>query len=594
MSIPDSPEINPGVHFLFDLLKWVRKGRVRVPGFQRNFVWRRDQMLDLFDSVRRHYPIGTLLLWRSAKYGPRAPAVFGPFALEVEPPPEGVLLVLDGQQRLTTLAGALLFGGAAPMKRRDEVDPDPRRWEVYFDAAEDLFTHIASSEKASPWQVPVWALVDTGLMFERVAAMVAPATEEARALLENMPVGTYVARLQAVGRALQTYKVPVVEFSTDDLRVAVDGFARVNMKGQSIGPDEMFAAFAWRKGEPEDDGPNQLQVSAAIDEVIADVRNTGFGELDRLVVLRAFMLLLGADPYRTDWETLANDDAQMAKLPATMAETRAGLLAAVDFVRSEGIHTLRLLPYGLQLVGLAAWFAADPDPGPEARRLLRRWLWLTGAASWFGQGNPARYTKVLVELRQAAKEVRAGKAVPTELSSLPWSTRTEPFPARYDLRAARVRSLLCVLFRDGVRGLDGRVLNSEAVHAQFAKRGPETMRTIWTRCPGTLGSSPANRIFDLWPSDRGQARRMVEALPVEVRAELSAAHHFDAALGADLPIDWEPLLRARLDRMAAVERDFLGGLGLRPPEGVGDAPFDADGEAPLEGASSSGDDEATA
>jgi hypothetical protein len=583
MSIQDSPEINPGVHFLFDLLKWVRQGRVRVPGFQRHFVWRRDQMLDLFDSVRRHYPIGTLLFWRSGKYGPRAPAALGPFLLDREPPPAGVLLVLDGQQRLTTLAGGLLLGGEAPLQRREDADDvDPRRWEIFFDAADDRFTHLASTEEPKPWQVPVWALIDTGRMFERLNALFLPVDGDARLVLSGRPVAEYVARLQSVGRALQTYKVPVVEFSTDDLKVAVDGFARVNLKGQSIGPDEMFAALAWRKGEEGEDLPNRLQVAAGIDQVIADVRATGFGELDRVLVLRAFMLELEADPYRTDWEKLAEDDKQMKKLPASMRKAHQGLLAAVSFAREEGIHTLRLLPYGLQLVGLAAWLSADPTPSEDARRLLRRWLWLTGAASWFGQGNPARYTKVLVELRKSALDVAKGGAVPAELPSLPWSTRTEPFPARYDLRSARVRSLLCVLFRNGVTGLDGAQIDSAEVHRLFAQRGPGVMRSIWTRCPSPLGSSPANRIFDLWPGERGQARAQLAELSPSTWQRIAADHLF--VPGADGPPtgDWEAVLGDRQRRMAAVERDFLTALDLLPPEGIGSSPIDADGEPMLD------------
>jgi len=45
----DGPEISPSVVFLFDLLKWVRQGRIRVPAFQRAYVWSRANMLDLFD-----------------------------------------------------------------------------------------------------------------------------------------------------------------------------------------------------------------------------------------------------------------------------------------------------------------------------------------------------------------------------------------------------------------------------------------------------------------------------------------------------------------------------------------------------------------
>jgi uncharacterized protein with ParB-like and HNH nuclease domain len=97
----EAPEITPQVLHLRDLLKWVRQGRVRVPNFQRDFTWDRQRMLTLFDSIRKQYPIGTLLFWESAKPFPMSDRL-GP--LRLPDPLGGKLLVLDGQQRLTTLA----------------------------------------------------------------------------------------------------------------------------------------------------------------------------------------------------------------------------------------------------------------------------------------------------------------------------------------------------------------------------------------------------------------------------------------------------------------------------------------------------------
>ena len=102
----EAPEITPQVLHLRDLLKWVRQGRVRVPNFQRDFTWDRQRMIQLFDSIRKQYPIGTLLFWESTKPLPMYDRL-GPLRL-----PEssgGKLLVLDGQQRLTTLAGVMLL-----------------------------------------------------------------------------------------------------------------------------------------------------------------------------------------------------------------------------------------------------------------------------------------------------------------------------------------------------------------------------------------------------------------------------------------------------------------------------------------------------
>lgn len=46
------------------LTKWAWEGRIRIPHFQRPLRWQRDDVIKLFDSIVRGYPVGSLLLWR--------------------------------------------------------------------------------------------------------------------------------------------------------------------------------------------------------------------------------------------------------------------------------------------------------------------------------------------------------------------------------------------------------------------------------------------------------------------------------------------------------------------------------------------------
>jgi hypothetical protein len=48
-----------------DLIDQVAQGVLRCPRFQRSFIWRADQVLALFDSIRLRYPVGSLLIWRT-------------------------------------------------------------------------------------------------------------------------------------------------------------------------------------------------------------------------------------------------------------------------------------------------------------------------------------------------------------------------------------------------------------------------------------------------------------------------------------------------------------------------------------------------
>lgn len=117
-------EITPTKRKIVELVERAHEGSVCLPNFQRDFVWARDEVADLIRSMLRRYYIGSLLLLRS---DPQRPP-FAPQALRGAQPKLTTLapdiLVLDGQQRLTSLLYAL----TAP--DRSLKDSTQRRW--YF------------------------------------------------------------------------------------------------------------------------------------------------------------------------------------------------------------------------------------------------------------------------------------------------------------------------------------------------------------------------------------------------------------------------------------------------------------------------------
>ncbi|MFO7252707.1 MAG: DUF262 domain-containing protein, partial [Actinomycetes bacterium] len=81
------------------LLNQIDNGTVLLPEFQRGYVWNRDQVRGLMRSLYREYPVGGLLLWETV---PTDTSVRGGSA------DGGVrLLLLDGQQRITSLYGVI-------------------------------------------------------------------------------------------------------------------------------------------------------------------------------------------------------------------------------------------------------------------------------------------------------------------------------------------------------------------------------------------------------------------------------------------------------------------------------------------------------
>ena len=82
------------------ILSQIDLGSYAMPVFQRGYVWNRDQVRKLMNSLYKGYPIGELLVWNTAT-DPGISRGDGPLT------PGNVNLILDGQQRMTSLYGVI-------------------------------------------------------------------------------------------------------------------------------------------------------------------------------------------------------------------------------------------------------------------------------------------------------------------------------------------------------------------------------------------------------------------------------------------------------------------------------------------------------
>src|SRR5262245_36229008 len=92
------------VRTISEILNQIRRGEILLPEFQRGYVWNSDQVRGLVQSLYRKHPTGHLLVWKTYK---PSPVRGGQAQTDAHS-----LLLLDGQQRLTTLF--VLFEGKPP------------------------------------------------------------------------------------------------------------------------------------------------------------------------------------------------------------------------------------------------------------------------------------------------------------------------------------------------------------------------------------------------------------------------------------------------------------------------------------------------
>ena len=209
------------------LLDHIDSGHMALPEFQRGYVWNRDQVRGLFGSLYRRHPVGGLLVW-ATESNKAARRGDGPLI------PGVVKLLLDGQQRITSLYG--VARGHAPR---------------FFDGNKRAFTglrfHLESEqfEFYQPKKMDGDALwIDVSELLKGGNAGLSAFVARITTLPEHASkVGEYVARLSHILSILEIgLHVEEVTGADKSLDIVVDIFNRVNSGGTKLSKGDLALA----------------------------------------------------------------------------------------------------------------------------------------------------------------------------------------------------------------------------------------------------------------------------------------------------------------------------------------------------------------
>ena len=333
-----------------DLLELVARGHVRVPTFQRSFRWVSSNVVELFASIYRGFPIGSLLFYKRPAAADRLSV--GPLLIDA-PETSEAWWVVDGQQRVTTLAACLLRPVPIPTKPQDS-------FVIYFDARAQTFQQPPTTGRIPSDWVPLPQLLDAARLTEWVFGWSHRKNEGLRRVVFE------------AGSRIREYAIPLYLIETQDSQVARDIYYRVNQSGKPLEWTEVHKALFGDEGS----SPSTLP------ELAEELSDIGMGRIDEKRLLTCLLALRGKDTTRSLADHVRQDpqvlrDAVLEALPV--------LRRALSFLRRDAsIPHLRLLPKSILLDVLTRFFSRSEDPGPRTRILLARWFWRTvlGAGSF--------------------------------------------------------------------------------------------------------------------------------------------------------------------------------------------------------------------
>ncbi len=529
MAEPPITKPNAVTFSLEDIVGAVLEGRVRIPDFQRQFRWKWEDVRRLLDSIVRGYPIGSLLLWSR----PAKAAELSLGALQIDAPnTEEALWVVDGQQRLISLANALNDAGS-----KDS------RFAFSYDLADEAFKKAAEDRSHA---IPLPVIFD----LQRLLRWFAQHTES----------GEYFDEATRVAKAIRQYAIPAYIVKQQDEAVLRDIFDRMNNYGKRLTLAEVFSAL--HAGEGREGPPRTL---ADVVELI-DTRH-GFGEIDEDTSLRCVLARRGHDVTR-DIRVEFSGSRVSREFPDESPDEayRGGEEAtsrAVAFLQQEaGVPHFSFLTYRYLLVVLTRFFAHHPDPGVRNRELLRRFFWRAALAGPAGFGG---WTEAMRVLASHVKPHDEGNCVQSLLKAIEPFSLTLPAIGSFRSTTARSRMLLCAMWAQEPRSvLTGEPYDPSMIarDLQGRKTAGDIVFTILGREASDARSRAANRLLLLGEDLPEAARSFLVNPPVTLSPELWTAvlesHCLSSHLCSLLATSrYEEFLAEREALLASTVGDFL-------------------------------------
>ena len=462
--------------YLEDFLKDIDNGKLQLPDFQRGWVWNDYHIRSLLASISLAFPIGAVMTLETGgkdiRFKPRPIEGTKPSISEIEPE----TLILDGQQRLTSLYQALF--GKNPVKTKDAKGKYiQRRYYIDMKSAlnnsdrEEAIISVPEDGIVKGFRREILVDVSTkekeyqnGLFPAALLFDSAEWRQEYSKYWDYSPEKTkHFDKFESdVIKRFERYQIPVIKLSKETSKEAVClVFEKVNTGGVSLTVFELLTAtFAaenfqlrdnWRKREKHLKTSHPILKSLQNDDFLQAVSliatyhqkqdaiklKVGSDRAPAISCKRRDILRLTVDDY-SKWAGRESDDFEQACIVN-------GFKQAVRFLHRQKIFKANDIPYRTQIVPLATIFVAlDKEAESDgAFNKISRWFWCGVLGELYGGAIETRFAR---DLPEVIEFVRFGREPTTIIDANFAANRLLTLRTR---NSAAYKGIYALLMRDG-------------------------------------------------------------------------------------------------------------------------------------------------
>ena len=355
------------------LISNIETGQIKIPQFQRDFVWTMERSAALLDSVVKGYPIGTFIFWRTKEHL-RSLKELGGINLPTPKRNEPVVFVLDGQQRLTSLFAAMKGLKITHASNREE---DFSNIYINLDATES--EDIVTTEVDYP----------PGATFIRLKDLLYGSLRTLTEFPEK-----YHGKLDRYKRRIEAYDFPVIEVPDFPIDVATEIFTRINVGGKPLTVFEIMVAKTY-------DEKHKFDLSEEYSKLIRELRQFDYESITGQITLQLIALILKKDCKRQTILRLKKDAfiANWFKVVDSIKE------AVTHLQRVIRVPVSHLLPYVSLVIPFAYFFYYHPQrPSRNQARELENFFWQCSLGDRYSSSVDSKLAQDIRRIDQILKD----------------------------------------------------------------------------------------------------------------------------------------------------------------------------------------------
>ncbi len=326
------------------LILELEAGHIKIPGFQRDYIWEKNKVVKLLNSIYNQYPIGSFFFWI-------APAQFAQLirdnnqiGLKTDNLNNQFEFILDGQQRILSLYLSL----------RGKTLGNVNYSTICFNPVKKEFRIPRS--KNDKYDIAAWKLFDS----ENFSQTFNQLLNEDKKFTKRV---NYLSDIWDNCRQIFiNYPVSIVKTSTTDIDDVVEIFERINQGGKNLTIFDLVQATTW-------------STTFDLKEHINDFNTPEFIKKHGLLANKVFVISLTLNAF-DDARNINQLKLSPALCKTLWPKTRSAINASVNFLKQMRI-TGNLLAYHNMLPIIQYYFfkTNQYEVNPEHQKDIEKWFW---------------------------------------------------------------------------------------------------------------------------------------------------------------------------------------------------------------------------